>query len=301
MSRFISVIFFVALISTCNAQNLVKNHDFEELVFGPYFMGKDWKIFGTVDVFAPYDAFYKQNDAQAPFTKEDRDKHLLEHYVHIDKTVKPQSGENFIGLCLSCFPTTKFSPDIGMEHIQGTLSQALTVGKKYKVSFWYRFAHEVSNAYGMNLGVYFSRNSEFVKCPGYRPIVPNSVYPQINYINCFNDGYKAQVSTPENEFIKDTVWTKFEGTFEAKGGEQFFTIGFFWQDKPEVVNALNKLKQKQSKSNNRNFVKATQKYLALESPYQVTGYPPKKYFPKGMKYTYILIDNVSVTPYENKE
>ncbi len=299
--RFFLATFLIFLNIVCKAQNLVKNPDFEELVFGNTFQCNDWKIFGTVDLFAPYDAFYKQNNAQAPYKKEDIDKFLLDHYVYISNNVKAQSGENYIGISMVCFPSSKLSPDIGMEHIQGGLAQALIVGKKYKVSFWYRFAHEVSNAYGMNLGVYFSRNSEFVKCPGYRPIVPNSVYPEISYINCFNDGYKAQVSTPENEFIKDTVWTKFEGTFEAKGGEQFFTIGFFWQDKPEVVNALNKLKQKQSKSNNRNFVKATQKYLALESPYQVTGYPPKKYFPKGMKYTYILIDNVSVTPYENKE
>jgi outer membrane protein OmpA-like peptidoglycan-associated protein len=92
------------------------------------------------------------------------------------------------------------------EYLQGELTQGLTAGKNYEFSFKVSLSERSSRAI-KGLGVYFSNEA------------------------LASDNVKALTYTPQivsSEMITDkTGWTTIKGTFTAKGGEKFFTIGAF--------------------------------------------------------------------------
>jgi gliding motility-associated-like protein len=103
------------------------------------------------------------------------------------------------------------------EYLQTQLAQPLLPGKSYKLSFYVSY-------YGVNysiekIGALFSHHN--YNDSSFSPIIAQ---PQISY---------------NNGAITDSLnWTKVEGQFVAKGGEEFLTLGYF-EDSLTVDDTLN--------------------------------------------------------------
>lgn len=102
------------------------------------------------------------------------------------------------------------------EYIQGHTSSPMQAGVSYCVSMYVSLANDVPFATN-NMGVYFT-NSPYLRnpCPGTTNSLIN-VTPQLNY-NC----------AP----ITDTTanWFRLQWNYVATGGEQYFTIGNFFNN-----------------------------------------------------------------------
>ena len=102
------------------------------------------------------------------------------------------------------------------EYIQGHTSAPLQAGTSYCVSMYVSLANDVVYATD-NMGIYFS-NTEYLRdpCPGTTNSLIN-VTPQLNY-NC-----APIIDTTAN-------WFRLEWNYVATGGEQYFTIGNFFNN-----------------------------------------------------------------------
>jgi OOP family OmpA-OmpF porin len=95
------------------------------------------------------------------------------------------------------------------EYIQGTLTNALQIGKKYKFSLQLSLANTSAIAI-KNIGVTFTNSKIFI---------PSSWKPLNNI---------PTISLTSSLFFKDTLnWIKLDGEFIANGTENYFTIGNF--------------------------------------------------------------------------
>ncbi len=121
----------------------------------------------------------------------------------------PKSGKGMAGLRVYYrYDDSTFN---SRNYVQGRLSKHLTSGKKYCVTFYVSVADYETRYAIKELGAYLDNGSiDTTKNPGY----PQTKYtPQIQ-----NSG----------GVIKDTMnWVKIQGSFTAKGTEQFITIGNF--------------------------------------------------------------------------
>lgn len=93
-----------------------------------------------------------------------------------------------------------------VEYLQGELTQELTAGKSYNFSFKVSLAEQSARAV-KGLGAYFSNE-------------------KLNYTT--NSSIPAVPQILSDELIKTMDgWVEIKGTFTAKGGEKFVTIGAF--------------------------------------------------------------------------
>ncbi|MBS1645192.1 MAG: T9SS type A sorting domain-containing protein [Bacteroidetes bacterium] len=96
------------------------------------------------------------------------------------------------------------------DYLQGKLSSTLKAGKQYCVSFYVNL-EEISGYAIADIGAYFDNGS--IDTTQFCGIPQTQYTPQV--VN-------------KNGVITDTAnWTKIEGSFIAKGNEQFITIGNF--------------------------------------------------------------------------
>jgi hypothetical protein len=99
----------------------------------------------------------------------------------------------------------------GREYIQIQLSDSLIGGHNYGISYYLNFADN-SNTTVSNIGCYFSKTAP-TNSSGY----------------FLND--TPQVKNPAGNYITDKVnWIGLGGSFIAKGGEKYLTIGVFDDD-----------------------------------------------------------------------
>ena len=110
------------------------------------------------------------------------------------------------------------------EYIQGRTSSSLQAGTAYCVSMYVSLGDNSSFATD-NMGIYFT-NTEYLRdpCPGTSSSLI-SVTPQLNY-DC----------AP----ITDTTanWVRLEWNYVATGGEQYFTIGNFFNNTNTTISNL---------------------------------------------------------------
>jgi hypothetical protein len=118
----------------------------------------------------------------------------------------PKSGNAYCGI------TTRGNGTIpAREYIQTKLIQNLTLGIKYKVSFYVSLA-DTFNSYSNSIGAYFSADSFFVSMFGLVEQIPqiqNSIH---------------------NDLGSKSNWTLVCDTFTAIGTERYITIGNFYTD-----------------------------------------------------------------------
>lgn len=131
----------------------------------------------------------------------------------------PHSGDGFCGIYCS---KTDYR-----EYLQTQLKEPLKAGKQYKVSFYVSLSEYSSGAVA-TIGALFTseRVSDTVRRvlmrKEVRHIAPGVSQTVASY-------YEPQVVNDFNRVLDDTEgWMLVSGTFEAKGGEQFLTIGNFF-------------------------------------------------------------------------
>jgi gliding motility-associated-like protein len=120
------------------------------------------------------------------------------------------SGEGYVGICIE---DAIFS-DGSNEFIQTKLIEPLMHCHQYEISFYVSLAERSANA--------FSRLGCVVTVDTLKGIS--------DIANCYeNLMVSVTPSFVANQgFLADSVnWTRISGTFTAKGGEQFLTIGYF--------------------------------------------------------------------------
>lgn len=195
----------------------------------------------------------------------------------------PHSGNAVFGLGL-------ISKETGcMEHIQGRLVSPLTAGKKYEVSFWVLLAYQFSDYVAYNIGLYFSNKEIFHGDPWQR---------KDNYRVSMNSDFTAHVKNKKNQWILDTIWVQITGSYIAKGGEKYVTIGMFWDDNSRVVKALEKAQKNGSSfMSPKPFEKAIKKYCTRKNKYMKKEYRNLPFKAKQHS-PYYFVDDVSVIPIE---
>lgn len=120
-----------------------------------------------------------------------------------------RTGDRYVGI-ITHEPLSNYR-----EYIQGRTTAPLQAGQQYCVSFFVSRGDDVPYATN-NLGVYFS-NTEYMRdaCPGTQNSLIN-VTPQLNY-GC------APITDTAN-------WVRLQWNYTAVGGEQYFTIGNFYNN-----------------------------------------------------------------------
>lgn len=122
---------------------------------------------------------------------------------------EPYSGNGYIGL------VAKGSRRNYREYAISKLKSPMVAGVKYCVNMKYKLAKHSKYAID-NLGVYFSADNYYLEHDIYLTFSP-------------------QVLNPAGNFLKNkTEWTSMCGTYIAKGGEQYITIGNFVDDDSTV-------------------------------------------------------------------
>lgn len=129
----------------------------------------------------------------------------------------PYSGNAYAG-----FATTIWAYDtIDREYLEVRLLDVLETSKKYCVSFYVSFASLINAHLPTSaIGAYFSKDS--------------ALYYSANY-STFH--VIPQIANHYDSIISDTAsWTVIKGLLNSEGGEQYITIGNFWD--PPYVNTL---------------------------------------------------------------
>ena len=211
MNKFL-LILYVLIGSLTFGQNLVYNGDFEIYDTCPKSTSipgdlqiehcTGWtapRFLGTSDYFNECNNATPSNFAGVPYN-------ILGY----------QPAYNGVGYCGFFAWDIDFEFDY-REYIQNKLSNPLEAGKEYKLSF---YVSNQGSAYSLiRIGALFSHN------------------------NYNSDSYAPIVSTPQvvnqNDYLIDSLgWTKIEGSFVAKGGEEYLTFGYF-EDSVSVFDTLN--------------------------------------------------------------
>lgn len=197
------------------SQNLLLNGDFEEFYpdfsscyqFDPMlidsFPAKDWLILNnsTPD-------YYHQNNVLQNLAEFQRDRQL---YPQLYEDGDAYSGKAWIGLIL-------FRWDGYLEQITGFLSYPLMKDSIYEVSFAVKIC--AYSYFCLNdIGIRFSKkNHDF------------SEYLDPYYVEMYDLPIKADIEFDISRLCSSMNWITFKGIYEAKGGENRITIGYFFQD-----------------------------------------------------------------------
>ena len=185
-------------------QNLIKNPSFEEFINCPSQLGnfKDDVVNWTSPTLGSTDYFNGCSTAMGT-------------PKNFNGTQLADFGKGYAGLYL-------YAPDDYREYLQAELTQALVKGKKYRISFYVSLA-ERSDYAVKEFGVLFSEDKlefrikkELSKMHLYKVKDNKYHFLEIGYSNFYSD-------------TQD--WILVSTLFEAKGNENFMTIGNFKNNK----------------------------------------------------------------------
>lgn len=200
------------------SQNLVLNPSFEEFKDCPWQIGrfnknvKDWSTpnLSSTD-------FFSSCSKSVGF-------------VNYNGSQEPNTGKSFAGVYL-------FSPDNCREYVQGELSQTLSAGKQYKITFYISIAENSTHSLN-NISLLFTQEKL-----GFKPVSDNkSVLTQSNFnYNPFKHIDENYIKPSDytklpfemihfkNEqfYNNPEKWTEITIIYTASGYENFFSIGNF--------------------------------------------------------------------------
>lgn len=205
MKKIILLIVLISIGTFVSPQNLVPNPGFEDynFIFHPVCNNDSFPVCNywysptsdSPDYFNAISCFQAYNGApENNFGTQD-----------------PHSGSGYYGF--DVYVHTPFTND--REYIQIKLQDSLKKDIKYCASFYVSLAD--SMWYAVNrIGIYFS-DTAITRYDG------NTMNNVLNY--------QPQVFNPDNNIISDKQnWTLISGSFIAKGGENYITIGNFFDD-----------------------------------------------------------------------
>lgn len=223
-SRLAIITIIVFTVLSGNSQNMVNNPSFEEYYTNMSYSNKDtflckyWSIpnYSSVDYI---------NKLRINICRNTNDSIILNQ--------APSSGDAFIGFVL-------FEWGGYLEQITGSLSASLIKDSLYEISFQLRFVGEVSLYRTKIIGVKFSDNKK--------------IYPTYfdEFYTFYDIMYKETKVKADIEFnvlntFDSTMWIKHKGVYKAKGGENFFTFGLFYQENRQFNKSIEKLQAKRLK------------------------------------------------------
>ena len=208
-----TVLILLLMASNITAQiNLVRNPGFEQYSICPFDI--DQIHFATG--WTPIDSVSEHNDSSGnPNCSAD---YLNECSLSFSNSVPsnyfgyqyPHSGNGMASVYMyNDIDSNKYFHYL-RDYLQGRLTTKLSAGKRYCVSFYVNL-EEISGYAIADIGAYLDNGS-----------IDNT-----NFCGMPQTQYTPQVVN-NNGIISDTAnWTKIEGSFIAKGNEQFITIGNF--------------------------------------------------------------------------
>lgn len=209
-------------------QNLIPNNSFEEYKKCPE---KDGKL--NKNVFK----WQSPNKATPDYFNSCSRNKLVSTSKNICGTQVPHSGNAYAGIILFELLGKNYR-----EYIQCKLTKPLKVNHLYCCSYLISFADN-SEIYTDKIGIYISKEKVKTK----DKLVIN---------------VKPQIENPTGLFLNNSKdWILICDTFKAKGGEEFITIGNFYNDVNTVIKKVN------DKSRNKNINKDDRYYIGGESYY----------------------------------
>jgi hypothetical protein len=127
----------------------------------------------------------------------------------------PHQGENYSGIFV-------FEANDYKEYIQGEFSQPLKSNTNYKVKYFVSLADSISTISIRTFGFYTSNE-------------------QIHTSDYFHLPFTPQIIADPTGSSMVKEWIPMEGTFVAKGGEKYLTIGNFSPDSLSDTTAVNEI------------------------------------------------------------
>jgi len=229
-------IFLFLIYNTLLAQNLVINPSFEEYwkpqtypIIADTFYIKNWS-----NVYMSYPArlgFYLKGNF-----KKYTDEKIINLFNIPDNGYgyhPAHSGNAYAGII-------PYSMEGYMEFLTGKLIYPLNNGKKYKVTFYIKYAGNKCALYFTKLEMAFSKDSALFQSGN----IPEYYCPEkeSTYQNIFSKRkVYADITFDNIPLLHDTSdWIKLTGMYTARGGEKFFTIGLFYQGE-KISDRMNKM------------------------------------------------------------
>jgi len=273
-----SFLAYTALHATVQAQNLVENGSFEDYNIDslngwlPYSKQSYQNIF-----LAEYwysndkgDPEYYRSDTLLPNSRVTTE--LWGNYPETFDSAKVIDGSAWIGIC--SFVWSGYS-----ERITGQLSKALHKDSIYEISFYARLS-KYSSFCLKTIGIQFHNALQ-------SDIKNSSPYYSTEKFQRISPDVVLNIS--ETCYTKD--WIKVRGTFIAKGGESYFTIGYFY---PQGFNWSKAISRYNNLSMKKKFdqLKACKKLVRKAPDIKLSTEHIKEDNPHEIAYYYI--DNVSI-------
>ena len=226
---------FIFLTHLMLSQNLVLNPSFEEFKDCPWQIGRFNKNVAHWSTPNLSSTDFFSNCSKSVGSK------------NYNGSQEPRTGNSYAGVYM-------FSPDNYREYVQGELSQTLSAGKQYKITFYISLAENSTHSLN-NISVLFT-NEQL----GFKPVTANkaSVLTQSNYnYNPFkhiDENYikpsdytkqPFQMIHFKNElfYTHPEKWIEIAIIYTASGYENFFSIGNFDSNsKTEIQQRFSKQK-----------------------------------------------------------
>jgi len=200
------LIFFFFSFTLLQAQNLVPNPSFEDYT--------DTVIAG--DTFCNCTQWYTPTNGTPDYFNSHNYGQIGGVPSNYMGYQYPHTGNAYWGFQVIVIDPSWPATKNAREYIQTKLLDSLHKGIKYCVSFYVSLADSANYATD-GIAAYFSDNAV------------SHFGTLFQYLDTLN--YNPQVFNPHGNIITDTKnWTLISGSFIANGGEQYITIGNFWDD-----------------------------------------------------------------------
>ena len=135
----------------------------------------------------------------------------------------PKHGTAYVGINCAVVAPPPYPEVLYREYVEGTLSAPLERDSVYLVEFFVSRAdrYENSNSATDRMGAYFHKDY----------IPPLVLDPPHQIVQQAFISAKPQIENPLGNFLTDSVeWMRICGYFKAAGGEQYMTIGNFYDN-----------------------------------------------------------------------
>ena len=208
MKKWVLLYFVLCLCTISKAQNnLVPNWSFEEITSCPT---------GTIYTSElPYASPWQNPSNGTPDLFGSCDKEIPYGFYGVPNNSKgyqlPHSGENYCGAMF--YYNNQPHPNINTrEYIQIKIIDSLQQNQRYCMTFYLSLADSASGYAISNVGAYISQGS-------------------VTNFNQYLISETPQILNPINKYlINKKTWTPIQGMYTAAGGENYITIGNFYDD-----------------------------------------------------------------------
>jgi len=199
-------------------QNLLKNPSFEDPISCPP-PNWIWDGLGTINLAPPWVSPLSSADYLTTCYNTTDPFHDVPTNAFGNQEAK--DGHAYAGIFATVLAVPPYNQFAYREYLEGTLTTPLQKDSSYRVSFFVNRIDriDICNSVTDRLGAYFHK--DFIA-----PIVvvPPNPYPNVAFIDA-----KPQVENPAGQMLDDSVnWMPICGYFKASGGEQYMTIGNFY-------------------------------------------------------------------------